>query len=103
MCLAVVCVEDRLSQIQSHMYTMCVHTAYIYTILFLSCVLTNIQIITTHNNDNDDDDHVSDGNIVLTAFSADGNHLWYLSGAIYLAVISLPNIAHMHVYIMLYT
>ena len=51
----------------------------------LSCVLNNIQIITTHiinNNEGDDDDHMSDGNIVLTAFSADGNHLWYLSGSI---------------------
>ena len=79
---------------------------YLYYTIPLSYVLTNIQIITTHNNNNndgDDDDHVSDGNIVLTAFSADGNHLWYLSGAIYLAVISLPNIAYTHMYIMLYT
>ena len=58
----------------------------------LSCVLTNIQIITTHNTN--DHHHVSDGYIVLTAFSAAGNHLWYLSGAMYSAVFSLPNVAY---------
>ena len=35
---------------------------------------------------------MSDGYIVLTAVSAAGNHLWYFSGAMYLAVINLPNI-----------
>ena len=69
----------------------------LYSTLFLSCVLTNIQILTTHNTNVHH--HMSDGYIVLTAFSATGNHLWYFSGAMYLAVISLPNIAYTHAHI----